>query len=99
MFNKFYKWLGSKIAAAQQDKYQDKVASVSKMPNQLDRSFGEINPLDFRIHRATGGAVIECRNYDMVKDRSNVELYVIPDGDDFAERMASHIQMEYLKRA
>lgn len=100
MFNKVYKWLGSKIIASQQDKEKAEVPMNKLSGVSVSRGFsGETAPLELRIHRATGGAVLEFRTYDPIRDHSKTELYVIPEGDDFAERMSSHIQMEYLKRA
>lgn len=57
------------------------------------------NALTLRIYRATGGAVLEFRRYDEKRGRSEYGMYVIPESDDFCERMAQHIQMEYLKDA
>lgn len=92
---KFFKWLGSKIIAAQREG-----ELVKRVPNDSPSVTPDSpNALTLRIYRATGGAVLEFRRYDEKRDRSEYGMYVIPESDDFCERMAQHIQMEYLKGA
>lgn len=92
---KFFKWLGSKISAAQRD------GELENCPSKDSPSITPDSPnsLTLRIYRATGGAVLEFRRYDEKRDRHEYGMYVIPESDDFCERMAQHIQMEYLKGA
>ena len=92
---KFFKWLGSKISAAQRENEIGCKVVKDSPTNTPD------NPqaLNLRIYKATGGAVLEFRRYDSRTDRQDYGMYVIPESDDFCERIAQHIQMEYLKGA
>ena len=95
---KFFKWLGSKISAAQRENEIGSKGVNDVLHNTPDNP-QDLNPLNLRIYKATGGAVLEFRRYDEKRDRHEYEMYNNPESDDFCERMAQHIQMEYLKGA
>lgn len=56
-----------------------------------------IDGLNFRVHKASGGYVIETRQYDNIKDRTNSKLYIIKDDQDLGENLGKIITMEALR--
>jgi hypothetical protein len=61
-----------------------------------------IEPLNFdginiKISGATGGTIIELRNYDKIKDRQNIKLYVIPTSEDFSDSFSKIVTLEMMR--
>lgn len=54
--------------------------------------------MNFIIHPANGGKIIQCSYYDDSTDRVSNNLYVIHDTDDLATEMAMIITKENLRR-
>ena len=46
---------------------------------------------------ARGGTVVQIRQYDRQKDRSNVVTHVIPDGEDIAHAVGQIVSMELIR--
>jgi hypothetical protein len=47
-----------------------------------------ISGINFTIYPASGGKVVRVHHYDHVKDRSDNNLYIIQDSDDFGQELA-----------
>jgi len=56
------------------------------------------NGMNFIVHAATGGKVIQVSVYDPRTDRHNTSLYVITDKEDLGEELAQIITKESLCR-
>lgn len=50
-----------------------------------------------QIYRASGGFVVETRQWDRVKDRHNCSMHVVTDEEDLGERLGKIVMMEALK--
>ena len=50
-----------------------------------------------QVYKASGGIVIETHAYDERKDRSNIGLYVITEGQDVGYEIGKIITFENLK--
>ena len=50
-----------------------------------------------QVYKASGGIVIETHAYDEKKDRSNIGLYVITEGQDVGYEIGKIITFENLK--
>ena len=50
-----------------------------------------------QVYKASGGIVIETHAYDEKKDRSNIGLYVITEGQDIGHEIGKIITFENLK--
>ena len=50
-----------------------------------------------QLFRATGGYVIETRQYDSKNDRSNYKLYIVKDDEDVGQAFGKIITMESLR--
>ena len=51
-----------------------------------------------QVYRASGGYVVETRNYDHHKDRSFHTMHVITEDQDLGEALGKIVMMEALKR-
>ncbi len=51
-----------------------------------------------QIYRASGGYVVETRNYDQIKDRSFHTMHVITEDQDLGDALGKIVMMEALKR-
>ena len=69
-------------------------STVTKSTNIGDRS----NGMNFTVHTATGGKVIQVSVYDPRTDHHNTSLYVITDKEDLGEELAQIITKESLCR-
>ena len=54
--------------------------------------------LNLVVYSATGGKVIEVKDYDIRTDRWNTNMYVITDKEDLGEELAQIITKESLCR-
>jgi hypothetical protein len=54
--------------------------------------------VQFTLHKAVGGHVVELRDYDRKTDRSTNSLHIIPNDKDFGEALNHIITYEALKR-
>ena len=62
-------------------------------------SVGEIGKqgMNFTIHPATGGYILEYRVYDKKNDRSDNKLHIINNDQDLGESIGKIITMEILR--
>ena len=54
--------------------------------------------MNFTVHKASGGLVVNVHYYDSSEDRSTSNLYVIQDDDAIGEQLSKILTMENLKR-
>ena len=73
---------------------QEKVALNSVAVREQDV---DIEGLRFTLMAAHGGAILQIRKYDNRTDRNLYNTYLIPDGDDIAERVGHIVSMELLR--
>ena len=69
------------------------VESVSSSSSMNDKLLSE--GIRMNLHIANGGYVIEFTKYDNRKDRNDRSIYVIPDGEDFGQKL-SEIIVQYI---
>lgn len=77
---------------------QMKKASTPHVYLPADNVITNINGLGFKVHRASGGYVIETATYDQKTDRRSNNLYVVRDEDDLGNEIGKIITMECLRR-
>ena len=51
-----------------------------------------------QIYKASGGYVVETRNYDSHKDRHYNNIHIVTDHDDLGDSLGKIVMMEALKR-
>lgn len=71
-------------------------AEISK-PTLDNNYYVRRNGLDFTIHKAVGGYVIEAKFYDPQTDMSRNGIYVIPEDKDIGEEISKILTIECLK--
>ena len=74
----------------------------AKVPNLVGNAVRESDSVDieglrFTLMAAHGGAILQTRKYDNRTDRNLYNTYLIPDGDDIAERVGHIVSMELLR--
>lgn len=88
------KWLYKKLKKAwseEQDVPQPATLSVERS-SKIDS-----NGMNFTVYRANGGHIIEYRQYDRHKDRSDIKLHIITDDKDIGEELGKIITFESLR--
>jgi hypothetical protein len=70
---------------------------TSDIPQAIEADKLSSDGMRFHLYRASGGYVVETRQYDRKNDRSINNLYIINDGDDVGEKMGKIITMESLR--
>lgn len=51
----------------------------------------------FQLYKASGGYIVETRNYDRRNDRNDVKLHIITDDKDLGEELGKIITLEALR--
>jgi hypothetical protein len=82
---RFRNWLNS-------DEYEQDV------PQLVEENRLASEGMRLQIYRASGGYVVETRNYDQIKDRSFHTMHVITEDQDLGDALGKIVMMEALKR-
>ena len=53
--------------------------------------------LRFNVLPCTGGVVMECRTFDRKTHSNDTRTFIIPEGEDIAERVGQIVSMEILR--
>ena len=53
--------------------------------------------LNINVHAAHGGKIVTFRRYDRKSDRSNNNVYIIPDDQDFERELGKLITLESMR--
>jgi succinylglutamate desuccinylase len=97
MINRLFKWLGNRIQRARE--YDE-----CKMSTQLSRATvserigDQRDSMNFQIHSATGGYILEFSSYDKRRDEWDKNLHIIRDDEDLGEGIAKIITIEMLRK-
>jgi len=57
----------------------------------------EVNGMNFKVYKASGGTIIETNQYDRRTDRHTNGLYIITDDKDLGKEIGKIITMESLR--
>ena len=76
---------------------QDRPVPIQE--RELVVSSREINQqgMNFSLHKAVGGHILESRTYNQKTDRHEGTLYMIHEDQDFAKQVAQAIMLEQMK--
>ena len=75
----------------------DDDSMVKPSPRAHNASHLDSQGFRLQVYKASGGIVIETHAYDEKKDRSNIGLYVITEGQDVGYEIGKIITFENLK--
>jgi hypothetical protein len=65
---------------------------------QRKADFNREQSLNFTLHPATGGWILELSHYEPSTDRFNQRLHIINDSDDMGNSIAKILTVELLRR-
>jgi hypothetical protein len=93
------KWLKRKLrnwVREADDEYRGE--KPISLHSNIDFSRPDTDPiLNFRIYNAENGKVLEFNRYDRVKDRHNVNIYIIGKDEDIAEKVSKCVTLETMR--
>ena len=75
----------------------DDSTMVTARRQNHDESHLQSQGFRLQVYKASGGIVVETDNYDERKDRHNIGLYVITEGQDVGYELGKIITFENLK--
>ena len=92
----FNKWFSKKVQQAWNEA-RDVSQPEATLSTATRSNTIETNGMNFTVYRANGGHVIEYRQYDRHKDRSDNKLHIITDDKDIGEELGKIITFESLR--
>ena len=90
MMKGFYRWLDRKLKNQRLEKAS--LSTRDDQPRPIDQ-YG----LNFNVYRATGGYVIDVRQYDHKNDRNKNSLHIVTEDMDLGAEMSKIIIVETLR--
>jgi len=60
-------------------------------------AIGSDNGMNFSLYKASGGYIVEFRQYDRKTDRNDNQLHIINNDDDLGEKIGQIITLELLR--
>jgi hypothetical protein len=73
----------------------DRSMSSAKVSMSPESDWGD--GLNIQVHSAHGGRIVTFRKYDRKSDRSNNQVYLIPDDRDFERELGKLITLEAMR--
>lgn len=67
------------------------------VPQTIESDRLSSDGIRFQVYRASGGFVIECRQYDRIKDRPINSIHIVTDDEDLGNKIGQIITMESLR--
>ena len=100
MFNRLFKWLGNRIQLARENAigYQLSSGKTTSKVSVSERIGDSRDSMNFQIHSATGGYILEFSSYDKRNDEWDKHLHIIRDDEDLGESIAKIITIEMLRK-
>jgi hypothetical protein len=97
----FKRWFFRMIAEAQDHTLSESKLAPSDIswvgPIGKQASINTRNSIDMSLVRADGGWIVQFQSYDERTDRTNVNHYVIPDSEDFGQRLSEIITLQCMR--
>lgn len=95
MMNGFYRWLDRKLNNQRLEKAS--LSTRDDQPRPIAQHGLDQYGLNFNVYRASGGYVIELRQYDRKNDRNNNSLHIITDDMELGAELSKIIIVETLR--
>jgi hypothetical protein len=87
------RWLKNKLRNWLNDTETENGLSSPKLIRAADRE-ADIEGIRFTVMAATGGYILQSRNYDRKTDRTSYQTYLIHDNEDIAEEVGRLVALE-----
>jgi hypothetical protein len=92
-------WKNAKHPAYQEeDNRRGPRGPIEPLYASSNRSLNDRNSIDMSLFRADGGWIVQFTNYDDHRDRTNVHHFVIPDSEDFGQKLSEIITLQCLRQ-
>lgn len=91
------RWANSELNQSQSVEDR-KIRLVGSVDGSVKISSERENRINFTIHLAEGGQIIECCNYNSKNDEYVTKLYVVQNGESISEKLENIICVEALRR-
>jgi hypothetical protein len=91
--SKFWGWVANKI----NDREKNNVILMPSLKTKDSMDLAGENKLEFTVHFAEGGVVLQKHSYDPIKDRSRNKLMIISDDKDIAKEIGEFVAVEILR--
>jgi hypothetical protein len=92
-------------------KFRNWINSAQDVPEPYDRNMSTLagskvsmspesdwgDGLNIQVHTAHGGKIVTFRKYDRKSDRSNNQVYLIPDDREFERELGKLITLESMR--
>ena len=95
--NWFYKWLYAKVSSAGREVESNIKIAQDTSATLVSSRHIDNHGMNFTVHRASGGYVIETRKYDRRKDENNQALHITTEDKDLGEEIGKIITFETLR--
>lgn len=94
-----FRWLRNKLRNVAENQYlPEPVLSKGNIIGGSSVSrFDIASGMNFSIHRANGGYVVQYSQYDKRTDRSDTKLHIVTDDKDLGEELGKIISFESLR--
>lgn len=89
--NWFYRWLRNKLNSLDYITVGSAKGVSQTIPRHMDQG------MNFSIHRANGGCIVQYSQYDKRSELSEHKLHIITDDKDLGEELAKIITLESLR--
>ena len=92
--NWFFRWFQNRLNRIN---YEETVMESTLTSSARD-IIGSQSSLQFTVHIANGGYVLEYHSYDEKRDHVERRLYVIQENEDLGESLSKTITLELLRK-
>lgn len=82
---------------SRQNAYDDKLEVSRQSRIREDRSINSNANVQFVVHHAIGGYVLETRHYDTKLAVNKFNIYIINDDKDLGEEIGKILTLEFLR--
>lgn len=93
-------WESTRTHEQKPDSYpiaMKKIINFGSCPQPPNSLKFDVRPITLNLYRATSGWVVEYSHYDITKDLSNSQLYVINDDQELGEQLSQIVTFQLMK--
>lgn len=98
--NWLFRWLSRRIDQAEKvpDPWRGALSKLSSASASVREDRLNSDGMSFRIHRASGGMIVEHTHYDRKTDENHNSIHIVTDDQDLGEQLSKIITIEMLRR-
>ena len=92
----FDKWFAKKCRYAWENR-QDEPVGIAISSTKMHSNSIEANGMNFSVYKASGGYIVEYRQYDRQRDRHDNKLHIVHEDQDLGRELSKIISFEALR--